>query len=153
MTRLLRLARLPRRARLPLVSRGRWPIGLRVAVTFALVTAGLCALVLAGVAWATTLGVAGSVAVVEDQGGLLDGAAGARAFAHRPAFGAARLARLAATGEPVGEVCWKPEVADVLEPERRMVDAYRERGQHFRSLYRALRPEFAAMLDERTHAL
>ena len=61
-----------------------------------------------------------------------------------PAFGAARLARLAATGEPVGEVCWKPEVADVLQPERRLVDAYRERGQRFRALYRALRPEFAA---------
>jgi signal transduction histidine kinase len=57
---------------LSLVGRGRWPIGLRVAVTFALVTAGLCALVLAGVAWATTQGVAGSVAVVEDQ--VLSGA-------------------------------------------------------------------------------
>lgn len=53
--------------RLPLRSHRRWPIALRVAVTFALVTAGLCALVLAGVAWATTRGVAGSVAVVEDQ--------------------------------------------------------------------------------------
>ncbi len=36
-----------------------------------------------------------------------------------PAFGAARLARLAATGEPVGRGVRKPEVAAVLEPERR----------------------------------
>lgn len=61
-----------------------------------------------------------------------------------PAFGAARLARLAATGEPVAEVCRKPEIAAVLAPERDLVTAYAERGQRFRSLYRALRPEFAA---------
>ena len=60
-----------------------------------------------------------------------------------PAFGAARLARLAATGEPVADVCRKPEIAAILAPERDLVAAYTERGQRFRSLYRALRPEFA----------
>ena len=35
-----------------------------------------------------------------------------------PAFGAARLARLAVTGEPVADVCRKPEIAAILAPER-----------------------------------
>jgi xylulokinase len=61
-----------------------------------------------------------------------------------PAFGVARLARLAATGEPVVEVCRKPEVAQMMEPDRALVPAYRDRGERFRALYRALRPEFAA---------
>jgi xylulokinase len=60
-----------------------------------------------------------------------------------PAFGAARLARLAATGDPPAEVCQKLELAHVLGPERALVEAYRERSERFRSLYRALRPEFA----------
>ncbi len=59
-----------------------------------------------------------------------------------PAFGAARLARLAATGEAADAVCGKPQVAEVLEPERSLVAAYRARGERFRALYRALRPEF-----------
>ena len=61
-----------------------------------------------------------------------------------PAFGAARLARMAVTGEAAATVCGKPEVAAVLEPELPLVDAYRERSRRFRALYRALRPEFAA---------
>ncbi len=61
-----------------------------------------------------------------------------------PAFGAARLARLAVTGEPADTVCGKPEVAQVLEPERPLVAAYFERGRRFRHLYQALRSEFQA---------
>jgi xylulokinase len=61
-----------------------------------------------------------------------------------PAFGAARLARLAVTGEPADAVCGKPGVAQVLEPERPLVGAYFERGRRFRHLYQALRPEFRA---------
>ena len=64
--------------------------------------------------------------------------------ARGPAFGAARLARMAVTGEAAAAVCGKPEVAAVLEPELPLVDAYRERSRRFRALYRALRPEFAA---------
>ena len=59
-----------------------------------------------------------------------------------PAFGAARLARLALTGEAPEAVCGKPEVAQVLEPERALVERYFERGRRFRYLYQALRPEF-----------
>ena len=61
-----------------------------------------------------------------------------------PATGAARLARLALTAEPPETVCTKPPVAEVLEPEKALVEAYRGRGERFRALYRALRPEFAA---------
>lgn len=59
-----------------------------------------------------------------------------------PAFGAARLARLAVTGEAADAVCGKPPVAQVLEPEWPLVAAYFERGRRFRHLYQALRPEF-----------
>ena len=65
-----------------------------------------------------------------------------REGAQGPAFGAARLARLAVTGESAREVCTVPPVTEVIEPEPRMVDAYRASGEKFRSLYRAMRPEF-----------
>ena len=61
-----------------------------------------------------------------------------------PAFGAARLARLAVTGEPPEPSARSPKVAEVLEPEPRLIAAYAARGQRFRALYRALRPEFPA---------
>ena len=59
------------------------------------------------------------------------------------AFGAARLARLASTGEAPDAVCREPERLDVTMPEPRLVEAYRSRAEAFRRLYRALRPEFA----------
>lgn len=62
-----------------------------------------------------------------------------------PAFGAARLARLAATGEEVAEVCVKPAVRDVSEPHPGRQAAYAERFPRYANLYRALRPEFAAL--------
>ncbi|MCG7392067.1 xylulokinase [Microvirga sp. ACRRW] len=59
-----------------------------------------------------------------------------------PAFGAARLARLAATGEPPEAVCSPPAVLETIEPEPGLVEAYGPRIEDFRRLYRALRPEF-----------
>jgi xylulokinase len=59
-----------------------------------------------------------------------------------PAFGASRLARLALTGETVAEVCGTPAILDVLEPQSALYGAYAERLDSFRSLYRALKPEF-----------
>ncbi|HTT37611.1 MAG TPA: xylulokinase [Burkholderiales bacterium] len=59
-----------------------------------------------------------------------------------PAFGAARLARLAVTGESVREVCKAPPVTEVIEPEAPLVDAYRSAGEKYRRLYRTLREEF-----------
>lgn len=61
-----------------------------------------------------------------------------------PAFGAARLARLAATGEAPEDLCKAPEIADVAEPDPDLVAAFKPRIERFRSLYRALKPEFAA---------
>ncbi len=61
-----------------------------------------------------------------------------------PALGAARLARLALTGEPMEVVCQRPPVLDVLEPDLAVRDALAARLPLFRSLYRALKPQFAA---------
>lgn len=60
-----------------------------------------------------------------------------------PALGAARLARLALTGETADALCARPPITDVLEPDPRLRDALASRLPHFRSLYRALKPEFA----------
>ena len=59
-----------------------------------------------------------------------------------PAFGAARLARLALTGEEPKAVCFKPPVLDVLEPDPALTAAYAERFKAFGRLYQALRPLF-----------
>ncbi|HEY8381316.1 MAG TPA: xylulokinase [Microvirga sp.] len=59
-----------------------------------------------------------------------------------PAFGAARLGRMAATGESVASVCTPPPVLDRVEPERSLAEAYRPRVAAFRRLYGALRTEF-----------
>lgn len=59
-----------------------------------------------------------------------------------PAFGAARLARLATTGEAPELVCSPPAILETIEPEPRLVERYAPRIEHFRHLYRALRPEF-----------
>ena len=44
-----------------------------------------------------------------------------------PAFGAARLARLAATGEAPEDVCKPPEIADVTPPDPALVAGVRQR--------------------------
>jgi xylulokinase len=65
-----------------------------------------------------------------------------REGAKGPAFGAARLARLAVSSETVQEVCAIPAVSEVIEPEPALVDAYRSAGERFRRLYRAVKTEF-----------
>jgi xylulokinase len=61
-----------------------------------------------------------------------------------PAFGAARLARLAATGESADALCEAPDILDVTSPEPALADAFAARRERFTSLYRTLRPEFLA---------
>ncbi len=61
-----------------------------------------------------------------------------------PAFGAARLARLAATGEDPGAVCGEPPIERQIEPEPALRERYRERLDVYRRLYRQLRDVFAA---------
>jgi len=61
-----------------------------------------------------------------------------------PAFGAARLGRLAATGEAAEALCRAPPTLDVTAPEPALGEAFAARRPRFQSLYRALRPEFTA---------
>jgi xylulokinase len=60
-----------------------------------------------------------------------------------PALGAARLARLAATGEAPEALCRPPEALDVIAPEPALAEAFAARRGRFQALYRALKPEFA----------
>ncbi len=59
-----------------------------------------------------------------------------------PAFGAARLARLAADGGDPLLVCTAPPIDHVIEPEPELVERYARRLPLFRALYRDLRPHF-----------
>jgi xylulokinase len=59
-----------------------------------------------------------------------------------PANGAARLARLAVTGEPVESVCEKPSAVDIVQPDPARRDALARRYPEFRALYAALRDRF-----------
>ena len=63
-----------------------------------------------------------------------------------PAFGAARLARLAVTGEDPATVCVAPAVAAVLQPDAALRDRYAARRPLFQSLYRQLRESFSALV-------
>ncbi len=61
-----------------------------------------------------------------------------------PAFGAARLARLALSGEAPEAICTAPQVKSIIEPEAGLSDIYGERRERFRRLYSALEQEFKA---------
>ena len=61
-----------------------------------------------------------------------------------PAFGAARLARLAATGEAPETVCTKPPVRQTVEPDKTTTDQMAPRREQFTALYTDLRARFAA---------
>ena len=52
------------------------------------------------------------------------------------AFGAARLGRLAVTGEAIDAVCTPPRRIETFEPEHALADAYAERLPAWRELYR-----------------
>ena len=66
-----------------------------------------------------------------------------------PAFGVARLARLAVTGEAIAEVCVKPELRDVVLPNAERQAALAARLPLYRDLYRALKPLFPRSSAER----
>jgi len=59
-----------------------------------------------------------------------------------PALGAARLARMAATGEPPEAVSTAPAIAAVTEPEPRLAEAFRQQRMRFKALYEAVKGEF-----------
>jgi len=52
------------------------------------------------------------------------------------AFGAARLGRLAVTGEAIETVCTPPRRIETFEPVSSLVDTYAERLPKWRQLYR-----------------
>jgi xylulokinase len=60
-----------------------------------------------------------------------------------PAFGAARLARLADTGERPEVVCEPPPLVATIEPEPALAAGLGERLARWRRLYPALRERFA----------
>ena len=59
-----------------------------------------------------------------------------------PALGAARLARLAATGEPPEIVCRPPEIADVTTPDPKLAAQFMKQRERFTALYSSLAAEF-----------
>ncbi len=59
-----------------------------------------------------------------------------------PAFYAAHLARIAATGDDPAADCQPPPVAQVADPVPRLVDVHEERMQTDRRLFKPLKPEF-----------
>jgi xylulokinase len=60
-----------------------------------------------------------------------------------PAFGAARLSRIARTGAPVSEVCTAPRVVHRIEPDAALSDIYGSAMRRYRDLYAHLREDFA----------
>ena len=59
-----------------------------------------------------------------------------------PAYGAARLARIAATGEEPETLCRPPpRSSDVTAPDARLAEAF-EQCERFKALYGVLKPEF-----------
>lgn len=67
-----------------------------------------------------------------------------------PAFGAARLARLAVTNENFEEVCKAPPIKKVIKPSPNKHSYYVPRLARFRRLYQILKPEFSSF--EESHA-
>ena len=59
-----------------------------------------------------------------------------------PAYGAARLARMAASGESPEAVCLPPEIADITEPDPELAAKFAQARERFKRLYAAVKPEF-----------
>ncbi|RME61862.1 MAG: xylulokinase, partial [Alphaproteobacteria bacterium] len=59
-----------------------------------------------------------------------------------PAYGAARLARLAISGEAPEDICTPPPVRAIIEPDERRAARYRVRRPLFQALYQTLQPLF-----------
>ena len=59
-----------------------------------------------------------------------------------PAYGAARLARLALNNEDIEEVCAPPPIRDVIEPSEKLRDRLAARRPLFQKLYKNLAPLF-----------
>jgi len=56
-----------------------------------------------------------------------------------PASGAARLARLAVSGEPIEDVVTAPRIVDTIEPDAALAQASHDQRRRYRALYPAIR--------------
>ena len=81
--------------------------------------------------WTRMIAAATGFTVVRMQGGEAG-----------PALGAARLARIGATGEQTEAVCQPPQIADVTEPEPGLAAAFAQQRRRFTALYAAVKAEF-----------
>lgn len=104
---------------------------------------GLAALHEAGTA-VDALSVIGGGSRSRHWGRILSAALGVRLVYHDggevgPAMGAARLAQMALTGASAAEVCTKPPVAHVIEPDPALAEALAPKLERFRRAYPALR--------------
>jgi xylulokinase len=59
-----------------------------------------------------------------------------------PAFGAARLARIAKTAERAEDICRPPPVRVVIEPNARDIERLAPKRKMFSQIYQDLRPRF-----------
>ncbi len=64
-----------------------------------------------------------------------------------PAYGAARLARLAASGDAIAEVCMSPPVERLIEPDPRDLAVLEPKRRIFEQLYGDLRARFRTIAD------
>ncbi len=62
------------------------------------------------------------------------------------AFGAARLAMIAAAGVEPSRVCTAAPVAETIEPDRKLTDAYAAARERYRALYPAIRGASSSIL-------
>lgn len=53
-----------------------------------------------------------------------------------PAFGAARLARLCVTNEPINDICTPPDIERTIEPDQNLAEIYAGRRPLFQKLYK-----------------
>jgi xylulokinase len=81
--------------------------------------------------WTRMIAAATGFTVVRMQGGETG-----------PAYGAARLARMAATGEPPEVVCRAPEIANVTAPDPKLAAMFAAQRERFKALYSAVKEEF-----------
>ena len=59
-----------------------------------------------------------------------------------PAYGAARLARIAVDGASIEDVCKPPPILHVVEPDQRVAELYDDRFRRYRRLYQHLKEIF-----------
>ncbi len=59
-----------------------------------------------------------------------------------PAYGAARLARIAVDGASIEDVCKPPPILHVVEPDQRVAELYDDRFRRYRRLYQHLKELF-----------